>query len=129
MNQPARTRQFSGPRRQRGVSKLGLLVLFFMIASFLLVGLRVVPLYVDNNLIVGLCEDFIQNGEIENMTQSDVRERISNSLRINNVTDFDLSDIRLRKEDGKSTITIAYERRVPLVANLEIIAVFDSTLQ
>ena len=63
------------------------------------------------------------------MTVSDIRDRVSASLRINNVTDFDLSDIRMRKENGNAIITIAYERRIPMVANLDIVAVFDTVLQ
>jgi hypothetical protein len=79
--------------RQRGVSKFGLLMLLFLIASFFTIGMKVGPLY------------------------------------INNIRDFDLSDIRMRKQDGKAVITIAYERRVEFIANLDLVASFDTTLQ
>lgn len=117
------------PYSQRGVSKFGLLMLFLFIAGFFTVGLKVAPLYVDHNLITGICEELIENGEAANMTVSDVRQRIGNSLRINNITGFDLSDIRMRRENGQPIISIAYERRVPLVANLDVVAVFDTVLQ
>ena len=114
---------------QRGVSKTGLLLLVVMLGLFFTFGLKVGPIYVDHNLITGLCQDLIDNGEANNMTIGDVRNRVSNTLRINNVTDFDLSSIRMRKESGEAIITIAYEKRVPLIANLDIVAVFDSTLE
>jgi len=63
------------------------------------------------------------------MTVGDVRNRVSSTLRINNITDFDLSSIRMRKESDEAIITVAYEKRVPLIANLDIVAVFDSTLE
>jgi hypothetical protein len=63
------------------------------------------------------------------MTVSDVRNRVANSLRINNVTGFELSNIGLRRENGVPIITVAYERRVELIANLDVVAKFDSTLQ
>jgi hypothetical protein len=54
---------------------------------------------------------------------------VSNTLRINNVTDFDLSSITTRKENDQAIIIIAYERRVELAANLDVVAKFDTVLQ
>ena len=115
--------------RQRGVSKFGLLMLLFLIASFFTIGMKVGPLYIDHNLITGICRELIENGQADDMSVTDVRNQVSNSLRINNVRDFDLSDIRMRKQDGKAIITIAYERRVEFIANLDLVASFDTILQ
>lgn len=115
--------------RQQGVSKFGLVMLLLLITAFFTVGLKVGPLYVDHNLITGICQELIDNGEAANMTITEVRQRVSNSLRINNVTDFDLSSIRMRKDSGAAIIDIAYERRVELLANLDVVAKFDTTLQ
>lgn len=116
-------------KKQQGVSKLGLVVMFFLVAVFLTAGLKVVPLYIDHNLIVGICDELIETGEADNMTISDIRIRVSNTLRINNVTGFDLRSITLRRENSQAIITVAYERRVELFANLDVIAKFDSVLQ
>lgn len=114
---------------QRGVSKFGLLMLFVLLTSGMTLGLKVVPIYVDNNLVTGICEELIVTGEAANMTTNELRTYVGNSLRINNVRDFDLTNIRLRKENGQAFITIAYERRVPLAGNLDIVASFDTELQ
>ncbi len=116
-------------KKQQGVSKVGLLVMFLLVAVFLTAGLKVVPLYIDHNLIVGICDELIETGEADNMTISDIRIRVSNTLRINNVTGFDLRSITLRRENSQAIITVAYERRVELFANLDVIAKFDSVLQ
>lgn len=115
--------------RQRGISSAGVLLIAVLLGSFFTVGLKVGPLYVDHNLITGLCQDLIDNGEANGMTVTEVRDRISSTLRINNVTDFDLNSIRMRKENGEAIITVAYEKRVPLIANLDIVATFDESLR
>ena len=115
--------------RQRGISSAGVLLIAMLLGLFFTVGLKVGPLYVDHNLITGLCQDFIDNGEANGMTVTEVRDRISSTLRINNVTDFDLNSIRMRKENGVAIITVAYEKRVPLIANLDIVATFDESLR
>ena len=116
-------------KEQADVSKFGLLMMFVLLVSFLTFGLKVVPLYVDHNLISGVCEELIENGEAANMTITQIRQRVSNTLRINNVTDFDLSSITLRKENDQAIITIDYERRVELAANLDVVAKFNTVLQ
>ena len=119
----------SGSRyRQRGVTKYGVFMLFILISGFLTVGLSVAPIYVDHNLIVGICEDLISSGEIEGMSQAEVRREVSNSLRINNVYKFNLSNIKMNRSDGESVISIKYERRTELFGNLDIVAKFDTVL-
>ena len=121
--------QLKGLREQAGVSKFGLFMVFILIMSFITFGLKVVPLYVDHNLISGVYEELIENGEAANMTITEIRQRVSNTLRINNVTDFDLSSVTTRKENDQAIIIIAYERRVELAANLDVVAKFDTVLQ
>ena len=116
-------------KEQVGVSKFGLLMVFILMVSFITFGLKVVPLYVDHNLISGVCEELIENGEAANMTTTEIRQRVSNTLRINNVTDFDLSSITRRKESDQAIITIADERGVELAANLNAVTKFDTVLQ
>ena len=115
--------------RQQRISSAGVLLIAVFLGLFFTVGSKVGPLYVDHNLIAGLCQDLIDNGEANSMTVIEVRDRISSILRINNVPDFDLNNIRLRKESGEAIITVAYEKRVPLIANLYILATFDESLR
>ena len=115
--------------RQRGMAPAVVMMIALVLGLLFTFGLKVGPLYVDHNLITGLCQDLIDNGEANGMTVTEVRDRISSTLRINNVTDFDLNSIRMRKENGEAIITVAYEKWVPLIANLDIVATFDESLR
>lgn len=115
--------------KQRGVSKLGIATALLLITIFFTVGLKVGPIYVDHNLITGICQELIDTGEATDMSIGDIRNRVSNSLRINNVTGFDLSTIRKRMESDAPIISIDYERRVELFANLDVVAKFSTELQ
>ncbi|MAJ56187.1 MAG: hypothetical protein CBC67_08930 [Gammaproteobacteria bacterium TMED107] len=115
--------------RQRGISSAVVLMIALLLGLFFTFGLKVGPLYVDHNLITGLCQGLIDNGEANTLTVTEVRDRISSTLRINNISDFDLNSILMRKDNGEAIITVAYEKRVPLVANLDIVATFDESLR
>ena len=115
--------------KQRGVSMFGILVLLAMITLFFTVGLKIAPIYINHNLLTGICQDLIDNGQASNMTQSEIRSTVSNNLRINQIQGFDVDNIRMRRENGEAIISIAYESRIELVANRDVIAPFDETLE
>ena len=118
---------FNYPGYQRGVSKLGLLIMGIFIALFLTVGLKVGPLYMDNSVLTGLADDMVADGTANRLRVDEIRQRFADALRLNSIYDFDLSDIEIIRSGGQTAIRISYERRLPLVGNLDIVAVFDHT--
>ena len=117
------------PRQQRGFSKLGLVLLLVVLVSGLTFGLKVMPVYIDHNFVRGVAETILESGRVSSMTQAELREEIAASMRINNVRDFDLNSITTSRANGASVISITYERRIPLVANIDIILSFDDQIQ
>ena len=117
------------PRRQRGFSKLGLVFMLVVLVSGLTFALKVLPVYIDHNFVKGVAESLLESGRANSMTQAEVREEIAASMRVNNVRDFDLDNISTSRANGASIISITYERRIPLVANIDIILSFDDQIQ
>ena len=117
------------PRRQRGFSKLGLVFMLVVLVSGLTFALKVLPVYIDHNFVRGVAESLLDSGRANSMTQAEVREEIAASMRVNNIRDFDLDSISTSRANGASIISIAYERRIPLFANIDVILSFDDQIQ
>ena len=100
-----------------------------IVALFLTVGLKVGPLYLDNNVVTTLADDLVADGSANRLRGEEIRQRFADALRLNSIYDFDLSDIEVIRSGGQTQIRIAYERRMPLIANLDVVAVFDHTAQ
>jgi hypothetical protein len=115
--------------RQAGASKLGLMMTFLVIAAFLTFGLKIGPLYIDHNIVTSYTKDLIESGEMANLNTSELRRKVGDNLLVNNVRDFDVTRIRMAKENDKPVVTIAYVRRVELFLNLDVVAKFDTVLQ
>jgi|TARA_B110000908_G_C10018458_1_gene341824 hypothetical protein len=115
--------------QQAGASNLGMLMTFLVIAVFLTSGLKLSPLYIDHNIVTSYTKNLIESGEIANLNTSELRRKVSDNLLVNNVRDFDVTHILMAKENNKSVVTIAYERRVELFLNLDVVAKFDTVLQ
>jgi hypothetical protein len=119
---------FSSKARQHGFSKIGFLMLFLIIVGGLTVGIKVVPLYIEDNMVTSYCSTLIESGEAANLTVTELRNKVSDNLRINNVQEFDTRSITMTKNNGEPTITIAYERRAELFLNLDVVAKFETVL-
>jgi hypothetical protein len=115
------------PRSQRGFSKFGLLLLVVLVSG-LTFGLRILPVYLDHNFVKGVAEDLVASGRAATLTQAQMREEIANGLRVNNVRDFNLNSITLQRENASPVLVIDYERRVPLVGNVDVIISFDDRI-
>jgi predicted lipid carrier protein YhbT len=114
---------------QRGFSKLGLLCMLIVLVSALTFGLKVLPVYIDHNFVRGVAETLVESGRANSMTQTELREEIAGSMRVNNVRDFDLEAITSTRTGGKTVIRINYEQRIALVGNIDIIISFDEQIQ
>jgi hypothetical protein len=117
-----------GSVRQQGFSKIGFLLLFIFTAGGLIMAFKVAPLYVENNIITNYCSNLIESGEAANLTVSELRNKVGDNLRINNVQDFDTRSITMTKSNGDAKITISYERRAELFFNLDVVAKFETVL-
>tara|TARA_R110001606_G_scaffold395500_3_gene567894 strand:+ start:1080 stop:1391 length:312 start_codon:yes stop_codon:yes gene_type:complete len=100
-----------------------------VLVSGLTFALKVLPVYIDHNFVRGVAESLLESGRANSMTQAEVREEIAASMRVNNVRDFDLDSISTSRANGASIISITYERRIPLFANIDIILSFDDQIQ
>ena len=116
-------------KRQAGASKLGLTMILVVTVVFVTCALRIGPLYTDHNSVSSYTKDLIELGGIAKLNTRELRLRVGDNLRINNVQYFDVTSIRLAKENDKPVATIAYERQVELFLNLDVVAKFNTVLQ
>jgi hypothetical protein len=117
------------PDLQRGFSKFGLLMMLVLLVSGLTFGLKILPVYLDHNFVKGVAEELIADGRAATLTQGEIREEIANGLRVNNVRDFNLNSVTLERENAEPVLVIEYERRVPLVADIDVVISFDDRIE
>lgn len=110
-------------RRQAGASLIGWLIILILIGFIALVGIRVIPIYM---------ESYTVRSELGRLADSDVSAKdraglISSFMRrmdVNNVRDIGRDDIILETVTGGVEMTVDYERRFAIAGNLDGIASF-----
>ena len=114
---------------QTGASKLGVFVIFSILVIGLTAALKVAPIYVDHNFITGVVKSLLETGDADNMSQSKIRDEVASTLRINNIRGFDLTSIKSSRSNNDTRISVIYERKVPLFANIELLISFNDVFE
>ncbi len=112
-------------RKQTGLSALGFLVVLVIGAFFLTILFKVGPLYLDNYFVQGAMQT-LADENVHEMTDANIRRKISDSFTINNVRDVDVKKVQVEREKTRTLVKLNYEKRVNFFGNLDVVAVFNN---
>ncbi len=114
---------------QSGMTAIGWLLVLGLIALFTLVTLRLVPLYLEYSKVVSVLESLQSQPDIANETKQGIISLVTRRFDINDVRNVDPKLVKVSKDKGVLTLSIAYERREHLMGNLDVVAVFDKKVE
>jgi type II secretory pathway pseudopilin PulG len=103
---------------QRGLTLIGLIVVLFLLIVVALVGMKVVPAYME----FGTARNAIQAiaRERSASTPAEVRRAFESRAAIDDINAVKPSDLDVTKEGGDMVISFAYRKEVPLFANVGV---------
>jgi hypothetical protein len=114
--------------RQRGMTGFGMLMMLGIVGLGALLGMRIVPIYLDHFVVKSSMQALKQDLETRQMSAAEVRQTISRRFDINNVTHIGEKDVKIRQNGQGMIVELAYEDRRPLIGNLEVVAKFSETV-
>lgn len=111
--------------RESGVSLLGFLFALLVVGIGLTVLFRIGPLYLDNYTVA---QSFASLGDDDVRTLSDqgIRQKLYKQFVINNVDSIDLKQVQIERSAEKILVSLDYERRVPLLGNVDAVVKFHN---
>ncbi|MEX2367163.1 MAG: DUF4845 domain-containing protein [Pseudohongiellaceae bacterium] len=124
-----RKEQLSLAKSQRGASFFATILIVVLIGIFLIAGLKIVPAYMDNGVIVNAMEGIIANNDMNQITVAQVRTQIQRTLNVNGIDNFDSNNIRFVTESGRNYIDINYDTRVDLFYNIDAMVSFENRFE
>ena len=115
-----------GKKRQQGLTAGGWLLVLGLIGFFVLLALRLFPIYSNHFKIQGVVESFVQEKNLYRMPRKDILRIINKRLNINFAEGFKPEHLKIvLKKSGQKEIHISYEDRRPILGNLDVVAKFD----
>jgi hypothetical protein len=115
--------------RQRGMTPIGWIFVFLLIAFSTLVALKLVPIYLDSFTIASVISDLKKEPGIAAKTPREVVTIIEKRLDINMVEGITTDDIFVEKVGDTMTISAEYEVRKNMMGNVDVVVSFNKSVE
>lgn len=109
---------------QRGMGLLGWIVVLAIASFFLTCLLKIGPLYMDYWTLQKVLDDVAANS-VAGQSKNDIRASIQRRLDTNRVDFFKVGEIRFEETREALIMDAGFERRVPLMGNIDVVVKFD----
>lgn len=116
--------------RTRGITLIGFIMLLVVLGFFGYLGMRLVPMYIEYMGVVRAMEQLKTEPNARNMSPEEIRRNLYFKFNTQYVDESAVPPqaIQVKRESNASTLRIKYERRVPWIHNIELLATFDKTV-
>ncbi|MBN8448406.1 MAG: DUF4845 domain-containing protein [Candidatus Accumulibacter necessarius] len=111
--------------RQRGLALSGLIVWGVVISLVAILGIRVLPEFMDYYKIRQAVKAVA--AESGGKTVPELRQAFSKYAEVEHIKTIGPADLDIFKEDSQVIISFAYEKRVPLAANVSLLIDFKGS--
>jgi hypothetical protein len=117
-------------RNARGITLIGFLVMLCVLGFFAYMVMRLMPVYVEYFGVLKAMEMVKNEPGAAQKSIEEIRREIKMKFDTQYVDETDVPPqaIQLRREAGASTLRIAYEKRVPFMYNIDLVASFDKSV-
>lgn len=115
--------------RQKGMTTIGWVLVFMLIAVVTLVSLKLVPIYLNGFSVSSSLESLKSEHNIGKKQPSEIKRMLLKRLDINMVNDVTKDDIFIEKSKGSMTIEVDYEVRKNMAGNLDVVVMFNKSIE
>ena len=111
--------------RQYGASLLLWLLILGFVGTALVVGMRLVPIYIESYMVDEVLEEAALESRGRDRNKNQIWSAIYRRFTINNINNIKKEHFSYKKEKGKTIIALTYEVRTPLIGNIDGIVSFE----
>ena len=113
-------------RKQKGMSVLGWLLVLAVVAFLASTAFKVIPHYLDFFSLEKIITSVETEKALEIRTIPEFYSHVSKGMQVNGIRDLDLDkSLKVTLENNEFLAHLKYEKREPLVENLDLVVRFD----
>ena len=116
-------------RKQAGITGIGLMIIFFLIGFFVLLGIRMVPLYLNNVKVANIISGLQNMPDLESKSIQEIKQAIDRRFEVDDVQHVDAKDVKFEREDRRIRVVAEYEARTQIFANVDIVVRFNESVE
>ncbi len=114
-------------KTQRGVTLTGLIMASFFIALAALLGMKVVPEYIEYGKVMSSLKAIAGDASMRSASVSEVRAAYARRAETSYISSVTAQDIDVTKEGGALVLSVSYTRRIPLFGPASLLLDFEGS--
>jgi len=117
-------------RYSRGITLLGFIIMLCVAGFFAYIVMKLVPVYVEYFGVVKAMEQIKIEPGVAQKSVEEIRRDLNVKFDLQYVDEKDIPPqaIQVKREATGPTLRIAYEKRVPFMYNIDLVASFDKSV-
>jgi hypothetical protein len=122
-------RQPVAPRRQRGMTFIGLLCILALLGLIGYAGLRLVPLYLNYMKVARSMDATASELKSDNPDPGAIRRSLEKHWQIEDISSVEAKEVEIVKNEGGVSLHVAYDDAAPYIQNVSLSVHFDKTVK
>lgn len=114
-------------KKQKGITFIGMLFVAGMLFFVALIGMKIVPAYIEFFSVKKVITAMSNDSEVQNMSVKEVRNSFDKRAVIDNITAVKGEDLEISKDGGETVVIANYSVKTPLFGNLSAYMDFTAT--
>jgi Tfp pilus assembly major pilin PilA len=112
----------------RGMTLMSFMIVLVVVGFFALIVMKLFPMYSEYYSLKGVMEEYAAQPNSASLAGGQVWQELERRFDIAYVDSVKREHIKVSREGGVSRLNIAYEVRVPMFGNLDVVGKFDNTV-
>jgi len=111
-------------KHQHGLTFVSIVCIIILIGFFVLLGLKIGPLYLNHSKVVNALAAVENMGDVEDMSKHEIQKSLAKRFGMNYVDKVERDDITITKRPNYIKVEIEYERVEKILGNLSVLVEF-----
>ena len=116
-------------KNQRGLTFLSILFILGLLAFFVLLTLKIAPIYMNHSKVVNALSAVESTPDVETLSKRDIMISFNKRFDMNYVENVDKNDIEIIKQGNYVKVEIVYERVEKIIGNLSVLVEFNESFE
>ena len=113
-------------RTQRGITLIGFVIVLGLVGFFAYIAMKLVPMYSEFYAVKQAIKGLQQEPGIANRDPAKIQDLFFRRLYISYAENVKPEHVKIERVDGGWTMSVDYEVRKPLMANLDVVGKFSA---
>ncbi len=114
-------------RRQGGLTFANFLLIAILVVFAALMGMKIVPAYVEDRTIRGILETVAHDPEMQEAAPNVIRDSFDKRAMVNNITVVNSSEVAIQKTPAGMILSVSYKVKIGLVGNASLLLEFETS--